>query len=451
MKYPEQESSTLEFKELFPKNNQIVKTLVGFCNQHGGKILIGVNDSGSIKGLTEEEIEHALESLDKAIVESTCPPIIPSVYAQTIGDKTILIIEVSSGMNKPYYIRSEGQEKGTYIRLGRSTLRATADIIDELKLASRGQPFDSTAVYRAYIQDLDSEKIQRFFLERKGSKEISSHFNTALSAYNLITEIHGHTYPTVAGILLFGTNPQRFFSEAFIICSRFAGIEGREALATRDCLGTLVEQFHDAYNFILSQLNRSFIIKGPKREEKLEIPEEALREALINALAHRNYHIQAPIKIAIYDNRIEIFSPGSFPGPLTSKNLKMGLTYIRNIAITKVFRELGYIEKLGTGFLTIFTSYERLGLQEPEVIEGENYIKCILPRPGRVKTVEVTAGDDFKRILRLFESSTELTIGEVISLLQIPRATAGRKLSKLVQRGYLEKMGIGSGTKYRKI
>ena len=104
------------------------------------------------------------------------------------------------------------------------------------------------------------------------------------------------------------------------------------------------------------------------------------REALLNAIVHRNYHIKAPIKIAIYENRVEIFSPGQFPGPLDPKNLKTGITYLRNPAICKILRESGYVEKLGSGLITIFESYEKRNLEDPIVIEGENYIKCILPR-----------------------------------------------------------------------
>jgi ATP-dependent DNA helicase RecG len=448
MKYPELESSTLEFKEFLPKNNQLIKTLIAFCNQFGGKIIIGVDNTGIIRGLPQEEIEKALEHLNQTIYGMTYPPILPLIYTQTIGEKTILIIEVSSGMNKPYFLKSEGLENGTYIRLGRSTLKANTDVIQELKWKSSGRSYDTMPVYDAKIEDLDVKKIQEFFKKRKGSKNVPTDFNDALKSYNLISDEHGHSYPTVAGILLFGIEPEKFFSEAIIICSHFAGIEGRNVIATRDSMGILVTQFDDAYNFVLSQLTRSFTIKGPKRHEEYEIPEEALREAILNAIIHRNYHINAPIKIAIFDNRIEVFSPGSFPGPLNTKNLKMGLTYIRNMAITKVFREMGYIEKLGTGFLTIFKSYELRGLQEPTIIETDNSVKCILPRPSRAKLAVQFDSDDFKRILELFETATELTIGEVIAALKLPRSTASRKMAILVNKGALHKVGSGSGTKY---
>jgi ATP-dependent DNA helicase RecG len=449
MKYPLQESSSVEFKREIPKNDQIIKTVIGFCNQNGGKLIIGVDNDGTICGVAEEEINRVLEYLDKSIYEAIIPPIIAQVYAQRIGGKTVLIIEVSSGANKPYYVKSEGLEKGTYIRLGRSTMHANADTIEELKWRSRGLSYDMMAVYHATLKDLDLDKFNEFIALRKSERKGKKNINDLLLLYHLIIHEHAHTYPTVAGILLFGKNPQHFFSEAFIICSHFSGIEGRNAIASRDCTGTLLEQFQDAYDFVLSRLNISFTIKGARRSEQREIPEVALREMLINALVHRNYHINASIKIAIYENRIEIFSPGSFPGLLDVHNLKMGITSIRNKAITKIFREAGYMEKLGTGFITLFESYEKYGLPTPEVIEGANYIKCILPRPSaRVPILKDQEQDESQSIVNLFTVTTQLSIKEIAENLHMSRATIGRRLAELVKKGILGRRGQGKATRY---
>ena len=448
MKYPELESSTVEFKSALPKNDQILKTVVGFCNQNGGKIIIGVEDNGTIKGLTDEEIQNVMEYIDKTIFDGTAPPIIPLVYAHAIGEKNILIIEVYPGMNKPYYVKSETMDKGIYVRLGRSTVRATPDMIEELKWQSRGLSYDMMALYHAHMKDLNENAIRSFFKQRKSRKKVPDDFKEALKAYNLITVEHAHVYPTIAGILLFGNEPERFLTEAMIICTRFKGIAGRDVLATRDCLGTLSTQFHEAFDFIVSQLNRSFVIRGRYRSEQLEVPEEAIREALLNAIIHRNYHIKAPIRIAIFENRIEIFSPGNFPGPLNSRNLKMGFTFIRNAVIAKVFREMGLIEKLGSGLITIFNSYEKRGLKEPQVIEIENSVKCILPRPGREQSTVGFDEDEIERILHLFDIATELSISDIVENAQISRATAGRKLAFLVAKGILKKVGTGKSTRY---
>lgn len=431
MKYPDFESSILEFKQELPKNEQIIKTAVGFCNQNGGKIIIGINNTRDVIGIPEAEIQRALEYLDKTIYETSSPPILPLVHAQRIGEKTLLLIEISKGMNKPYYVKSEGLERGVYVRLGRNTLRANADLIEELKWQSRGLSFDTLPVYHAQRHDLDTKKLKKLTEEQ-------------LLSNHILAEEHGKKYPTATGLLLFGLNPQRFFPEAITICSHFSGTKGREAIASIDCTGTLFEQLDAAYAFILGRLSRSYSIRGKKRIEKLEIPEIAIREILINALVHRNYHIPGPIKIAIYDHQIEIFSPGCFPGPLVPSNLHLGLTYIRNIGIGRAFREAGLIEKLGSGFLTVFDSYAQSGLLKPEIIEGENYIKCVLPRTKDLRT----DSSDSSKILALLNRIGEISISDVIKDLSLSRANAGRKLAALVAEGLLVQTGSGRMTRY---
>ena len=170
-----------------------------------------------------------------------------------------------------------------------------------------------------------------------------------LRSYSLVVEEHSELFPTYAGILNFGKSPQFFLSEAMIIVSHFRGIEGRDAIASIDCEGTLLNQFQQAHHFVLSRLSKSFSISGVIRDEKLEIPEVAFREALINLLIHRNYHIKAPSKISIYDDRLELFSPGDFSGPIEQDQLLKGLTYLRNPAILQDFSGDGSRRKNGNG------------------------------------------------------------------------------------------------------
>ena len=287
--------------------------------------------------------------------------------------------------------------------------------------------------------------VEKFFSKRlnKGKHDLSENI---LKSYHLIGEEHSKIFPTISGLLLFGNNPQQHLSEAMIICSHFKGNSGREAIATVDCENTLFQQFDQAYDFVLSRLNKSFVIKEVKREEKWEIPVVALREALLNAIVHRNYHIKGPTKIAIYNNRIEIFSPGLFPGLI--KNLKLGITYLRNPNICKIFREADYIEKLGTGLITIFDSYEKYRLKEPQIIEGENFVKCILPR-GEEKQ-EKSNLDDYAKIMNLFEKQEEITIVDIVNLLSFSKATAVRRINKLISDGLVLSSGKTRAQKYKK-
>ncbi len=445
-RHPEMESALLEFKREVPKNEQIIKTIIGFCNQKGGRLILGVTDDRTIVGLPENEISKLLESLDHSIYEACYPPIIPLVSTQVFGDKIILVIAVSSGMNKPYFRKSEGIEKGTYIRVGRSTVHATPSMIEELKWQSHRIDFEKLPVYNAPLDTLDHSLIQHFLDNRKNlaSAKVTQ---DVLRSYSLVVEEHSELFPTHTGILNFGKSPQLFLSEAMIIVSHFRGIEGRDAIASIDCEGTLLNQFQQAHHFVLSRLSKAFSITGVIRDEKLEIPEIAFREALINLLVHRNYHIQAPSKIAIYDDRVELFSPGNFSGPIEQDQLLKGLTYLRNPAICKIFRELGLVEKMGTGFINIFKSYEAWGLEKPQIIEGANFIKCILPRGSQaIRAKEQTE----ESILTLFYSQKEITAQDVINKFSISRATAQRWLNSLIEKQLIERVGRSRNSRYRR-
>jgi ATP-dependent DNA helicase RecG len=446
MKYPGMESAQLEFKREPPRNDQVVKTVIGFCNQNGGKLVIGVADDASIKGIEESKVGQLLESIERTIYDSCSPLIIPRLYVQNFQNKYIIAIEVSTGMNKPYYRRAEGLEKGTYIRLGKHTVRATPEIIRELEWQSRGIDFEGTPVYTATTDDIDTEKVENFLSARRNNR-LGKVSDEVLMAYGVIVYEHSKLYPTVLGVLLFGRNPQHYFTEAMIICSHFKGTSGRESIASVDCEGTLFQQFEQAYDFILSRLTYSFSIDDLKRKETLEIPAVAVREALLNTVAHRNYHIKAPTKIAIYEDRIEFFSPGQFPGPLDTNNLKKGISYLRNPRICKVLREANYIEKLGTGFITIFESYKVQGLSSPKVIEGENFVKCVLPRVISKKGEE--QADDYDRIKELFLERSEIQVRDMVRSLSLSRSTVLRRLNQLIKDGVVLRLGERNSSRYK--
>ncbi|MFV0340949.1 MAG: RNA-binding domain-containing protein [Parachlamydiaceae bacterium] len=447
-RYPDEESSLLEFKREVPKNDQIIKTIIGFCNQKGGKLILGVDNDRTIIGVPQHQIDKLLESLDHSIYEACYPPIIPLLSTQAFGDKIVLIISVSSGMSKPYFRKSEGMDRGTYVRVGRSTVQATPAMIEELKWQAHRVDFEKLPIYNATLEDLENRLIQDFLDKRKNQASAKNSLDV-MRSYSLVVEEHSKLFPTYAGVLNFGKAPQQFLPEAMIIVSHFKGVEGREALASIDCEGTLLNQFQQAHHFVINRLSKAFSIIGMKREERLEIPEVAFREALVNLLVHRNYHIQAPSKISIYDDRIELFSPGDFSGPIEQDQLLKGLTYLRNPAICKIFREMGLVEKMGTGFINIFKSYESWGLLKPEIIEGANFIKCILPRgvpqvvPSKTQTEE--------SILALFYIQNEISTQDVVNKFSISRATAQRWLNVLIEKGLIERVGRTRNLRYRRI
>ena len=448
MKYPGTESSTLEFKEGLPGKQQIINTILGFCNLYGGRLVIGVKDDGTVKGVDEDRVDVLIDTVSTSILDSCTPHVLPKIYAQRFGDSLAVVVEVSSGMNKPYFLRSAGMANGTFVRIGNRTVRATPEMIEELQWQSRGRTYDELAVYDASPDDLDRSAIMASLETVKNG----SPSDAMLQSYKLVVREHLRAYPSVGGILLFGTDVQKFMPEAFIICTHFAGVGGRKALAARDCTGNLFSQVEDAMDFLTNRLNRSFVIEGRKRREALEVPELALREAVINAVVHRDYNIRGPIKLAIFEDRVEVFSPGIFPGPMDLDHLEAGITYIRNVVIAKSFRAAGYMEKLGTGIVTIFDSYRQRGLRSPQILEGTGFVKCILPRgtsDTSVSAKPVEAPTD--RILALFQMADEIATRDVVESLGIPRASAGRYLKQLVEAGVVERQGKGRAARYRMV
>lgn len=434
MKYPEPESNTLEFKIELPQKGQIIKTIIGFCNQFGGRLIIGVDDNRNIIGINPDEIDLVKDQLADSIYKSTTPSIIPLIYTESINNKILLIIEVSRGMQPPYFITNKGLNNGTYIRLGASTVKAKNDFINELRWSSRGLSFDQLPAYQAKIIDLDKKEIVSRVPRKFGLNATIS--STQLKSTGMICEENGQVWPSIAGVLLFTKRPQEFFSEAVVTCTRFKGIEGREILASQDCEGNLFEQIELAYHFTRTHLNISSSIVGIKRIDVLEIPEIALREGIINAVVHRHYGIASPVKIAIFDNRVEIFSPGNFPGPINAQKIELGVTYVRNKTLVNLMREAGVLEKLGSGLKTIFSSFEKACLEKPELREGEAFVKLVLPR---IK-IDYSAPTE-KKILEIISKEGPKSISDLVHRLGESKSTMTRRVNALLENKQLDKVG----------
>lgn len=449
MKYPERESATLEFKRELPTKQQIVKTVIAFCNTFGGNLIVGVDDNREIVGVPEDEIEKIIENLRRSIYQSTTPEILPSISTKRFGNQIVLMIEVSKGTKKPYFLTSKGLHEGTYIRFGTETLVASDEMIQDLQWQSRGFFLDEIPVYRAEKKEIDSERFAEFLQSRKKRKPTDFDLEEMLLNYGLLIREHQQIYPTVAGMLLFGKDPQTFLSESFIICTHFAGNRGREAIATKDFTGNLLEQFEECFSYILSRLSKEFFIgEDGIRHEQLEIPAIAVRESLINAIVHRHYSMSSPTKIIIYDDRMEFITPGNFPGPIRPNHFDLGVTFLRNGVIARIFRELGIIEKMGTGLITIFESYQERELIRPIIREGIGIVKYILPRPLPKHRELKKFGSAALEIMRLFYLKKEVRIADIIDHLDISRSTAGRLLNDLVDNHFVQRLGKGPQTVY---
>lgn len=255
MKYPGHESSTLEFKREPPTKQDLAKTIIGFCNLYGGRLVIGVDDKGEIVGIPENEIDCLIEGLQQSLYNNCTPSILAEIHTQRIQNKLILIVETSEGMNKPYFLTAKGIDDGTYLRMGKQTMKASSEIIQELQWQAKGKSPDIKPIYHASLNDLDLDAVTKFFRSRiqKPKDELQdAPLEALMSHYKIIIKEQQRIYPSMGGLLLFGKRPQDFLGEAFIICSHFKGTSGRDALATRDCTTTLFAQYEESLLFVTS-------------------------------------------------------------------------------------------------------------------------------------------------------------------------------------------------------
>ena len=187
MKYSEPESSILEFKQTLPTNVQLSKSIIGFCNQHGGKLILGVKDDRTIVGIPEEALDEIMLKTAHIIHNACHPPILPLIYSQRIQDKLIIIIEVSAGLYKPYFLKSKGLTQGTYVRLGPSTVLANAEMIQAMQWQAQGYAVDQAAVYNATIDDLDEKAVDELINAKAPNK---TNKIALLKGHNLLVEEH---------------------------------------------------------------------------------------------------------------------------------------------------------------------------------------------------------------------------------------------------------------------
>lgn len=376
------ESRKLEFKEYLPESSKIYKTIIGFSNGAGGKLIIGVNDGGEITGVSDDEVLEIPDKISNIIYGTCYPAIIPEIYIEKINGKNVIIIEVFPGNLKPYFVKNKGKLKGTYIRVGATNKLADEEMIMELERQKRNISFDEECVYDYDLSNMNFSKLTNDFFkftERKLNEE-------NLINLKLIKEEHGIKHVTKALILLTNNN---LFDYARIKCARFKGKHMGEFIDQKEFRGSLYEQVENAIKFAKSHINKGGRIGELQRIDEYEIPIVAIRELISNAVVHRDYSISgADIKFAIFDDRIEITSPGLLPKTLDIEDIKIGRSEIRNKVIARFFKEIRFIEEWGTGINRIIKSCIDAGLEEPEFMETGMFFRVTINK-NRVNKVAI--------------------------------------------------------------
>jgi ATP-dependent DNA helicase RecG len=365
------ESKILELKETLPKGADLAKTIIAFANTSGGKLIIGVNDNREVIGLDDNEIFAIQDKISGIIYDRCYPNILPEIYTANIEDRLVLVIEIFRGNLLPYYLKKDGKNNGTYIRIGATNRKAEFENILELERHRRNISFDEEINYEIELETLDLTPIQSKFAA------IGKVCDTdKLKNLKLLKEEHGKTYPTNALLIILG-----IFEHVIIKCSRFKGRTMDVFLDKKEYTGDLFTQLENAENFIKNHIHLKGEINGLQRTDTYEIPIVAIREALVNAVVHRDYSNRGrDIKLGIYDDIVNIVSPGGLPHAITEQNLTQGRSEIRNRALAGVLKNLNYIEQWGTGIKRIKSSCIQHGLQEPEIKETGDFVDVVLYR-----------------------------------------------------------------------
>ncbi len=345
------DGKTLEFKRDSTSPTLLMKTLVAFANTAGGRLIIGVGDDRQIVGLKSPLDEE--ERLRSLIADSIAPHLFSNIELITINETTLLVVEVFVSALRPHWLKAEGHEQGVYVRIGRSNEQADRALIAELGRSAEGISFDEMPMAELSKDDIDLVAVQKFFASEWRLDE------QALVTIKLLTSYQRRLVPTRGAILLFGKERALHFSDCWVQCGRFTGTDK-----------ALLFDFIDIHDHLPQAVKGIMQFFRKHTRQEAAIPLSILMEVAINALMHADYSQRgAPIRIAFFDNRIEIENPGTLLAGMTLESMKQGSSRIRNHVIARVFRELKITERWGCGISFIFSEAKALGLPEPQILE----------------------------------------------------------------------------------
>ncbi len=439
------EGKSVEFKEELPSSQAIAKTVIAFSNTAGGKLIIGVNDQGEVTGLKPDvDILELQDKVASVIYDNCYPNVLPDIYTTIIDNKVLLVIEVYRGNLLPYYLKKYGKNEGAYIRIGATNRKASYENILELERQRMNLSFDQEVNREVDFHSLDLSPILDRFTKANKSLDKS-----VMKNLKLVLEDNNTIYPSNGLLILLGK-----FEHVRMKCSRFKGTTMDVFLDRKEYMGDLFTQLENAENFIKNYIKLSSEIKGLQREDQYELPIEAIRESLVNAVVHRDYSNDGrDIKVGIYDDVVNIVSPGAFPSTITQEDLLEGRSEIRNKVIARVFKELNYIEQWGSGIRRIKSSCKARGLKEPEIVEKGDFVDVSLYREvidadEKINDILALSHQEEKVIEYLKANENRITTREAESVLDVAERRARKILKDMVGKGILIRVGRTTNTHY---
>lgn len=337
------EGHHLEFKEESVSPDSLKKTIVCFANTDGGKILVGVSNDKLITGVSNAD--RKMLDIENVAYNNCDPPVTILQETVVIEDKTIIVVNIPKGTQRPYRT-NDGKY---YIRSTNLCRDASREELLRIFQSSESIYYDEIPVNRAKFSDFDMNSFRQFLSEYLLTETTNEE---ELEYYSQNFHLLDKTKtPTVTGILFFGKNPQNFITQARIICAAISGKDiSNEPFDRKEINSTIYQMIRDCESFLKIHLTQKHEIKGFDKEVKEEIPSKALREAVVNAIAHRDYTINQAIRILIFSDRVEIRSPGMLPNTVTVDSMKVGGSHVlRNPTIYNMLIKYGMVTDLGSG------------------------------------------------------------------------------------------------------
>jgi ATP-dependent DNA helicase RecG len=369
-----------EFKEWPIRPDNLASSIVALANTDGGQILLGVNDSGEIVGVAEDELDIGTQFVDNVAFNNCEPPV--TVIQETVRDeqdRVVLVINVPKGDERPYRTN-----RGLYyVRTSSGRRQASRQELLRLFQATESLYYDEIPIMRSRIADLDDPAFDRLLENVRGyGLDISGiPKDQILKNWRLVREVGDEAHPTLAGLLFLARSPQQFLPTFYISALRIPGTDiSVEPLDQNRIEGRLVEMLDDALRFLDIHLMRPHRIQRLEPEAKPEMPGEVLREALVNALAHRDYTISAPVRVIVYDDRVEIRTPGQLPNTVTVESVRLGVHVLRNPVIYNLFLKLGRVTDTGGGIPRMIRVLRETTGREPDFRSEANEFVVSLPR-----------------------------------------------------------------------
>ena len=365
------ENSFVEFKSSDPnlRPDSFAKEIVAFLNHEGGTILLGVEDDKTITGIQQEKAEEWVMNIARNLVS---PPVIPSYAEMTIEGCRVGIVTIREGRDKPYSV-SHSEKETSYIRVGSTSRQVSREEMRRLYQFSTQIHYDTVPVSVTKSDDLDFRKLKEYF-RNNDITEIDSLTESEFLRYLKNAQFLAGDNATVAGVLLFGVNPNRCLSQSGVTFASFKGEDISELLDRQELEGTLAENVEMVRKIVQRHTSHPSTIEGMIRKEEVVYPDSVVREGIVNALIHRDYTIAgAKVMVFLYTNRLEIKSPGRLPNSVTVEAMQVGTSVSRNPVLVRVMQGMRYMDRLGRGVPLIFREMEKASGKKPEIkVEGGN-------------------------------------------------------------------------------